>query len=66
LPLLGLEYFHEYLDRYPAKEQMRKGLPDLSRETSCLDDNFTAEELRIIADFMDELKTRLKKIHKTI
>jgi hypothetical protein len=27
---------------------MRKGLPDLSRETSCLDDNFTAEELRII------------------
>ena len=21
LPLLGLEYFHEYLDRYSAKEQ---------------------------------------------
>ncbi len=25
LSLLGLEYFHEYLDRYSAKEQMRKG-----------------------------------------
>jgi hypothetical protein len=24
LPLLGLEYFHEYLARYPAKEQIRK------------------------------------------
>jgi len=23
LPLLGLEYFHEYFDRYSAKEQMR-------------------------------------------
>jgi hypothetical protein len=29
LPLVGLEYFHEYLDRYFAKEQMRRGLPDL-------------------------------------
>ncbi len=26
LPFLGLEYFHEYLDRYSAKEQMRRGL----------------------------------------
>jgi hypothetical protein len=26
LPLLGLEYFHEYLDRYSKKEQMRRGL----------------------------------------
>ncbi len=24
LPLLGLEYFHEYLERYSAKGQMRK------------------------------------------
>ncbi len=24
-PLLGLEYFHGYLDRYSAKKQMRKG-----------------------------------------
>ncbi len=27
---------------------MRRGLPDLSRETICLDDDFTAEELRMI------------------
>jgi hypothetical protein len=32
LPLLGLEYLHEYLDRYSAKEQMRRGLPELSRD----------------------------------
>ena len=25
LPLLGLKYFHECLDRYSAKEQTRKG-----------------------------------------
>ena len=48
MPLLGLEYFHEYLDRYSTKEQMRRGLPDLSRETICLDDDFSAEELRMI------------------
>jgi len=28
-PLLGLEYFQEYLDRYSVKEQMRKGLQGL-------------------------------------
>ncbi len=40
---------------------MRRGLPDLSRETSCLDDDFTAEELRVITDSMDELKARLER-----
>ncbi len=65
-PLLGLEYFHQYLDRYSTKGQMRRGLPDLSRETSCLDDDFTAEELRIIADSMDELKERLQKEGKPL
>ena len=48
MPLLGLEHSHDYLDRYSAKGQMRRGLPDLSRETICLDDDFTAEELRMI------------------
>ncbi len=28
LPLLGLENFHQYLDRYPAKEQTRRDFPD--------------------------------------
>ena len=30
-PLLGLEYFYEYLDRYPAKEHMLKTLRDCAR-----------------------------------
>jgi len=29
LPLLGLEYFHDYLDRYPAKEQTLRSLRGL-------------------------------------
>ncbi len=29
MPLLGLEYFHKYLDRYSAKEQMRQALLDI-------------------------------------
>ncbi len=45
---------------------MLRGLPDLSRETSCLDDDFTVEELRIIADSMDELKERLQKEGKPL
>ncbi len=32
LPLLGLEYFHGYLDRYSAKGQMRRGLADSGAE----------------------------------
>jgi len=40
---------------------MWKGLPDLSRETNCLDDDFTAEELRTIASSMGELKARLER-----
>ncbi len=33
LPLLGLEYFHEYLDRYLIKEQMRRYPRDTFGET---------------------------------
>ncbi len=33
LPLLGLEYFHEYLDRYLLKEQMRRYPRDTFGET---------------------------------
>ena len=29
LPLLVLEYFHKYLDRYLAKEQMRKAVASI-------------------------------------
>ncbi len=31
LPPLGLEYFHEYLDRYSAKEETRKTSEDCAR-----------------------------------
>ncbi len=31
LPLLGLEYFHEYLDRYSAKKIMRRGFRGCAR-----------------------------------
>ena len=40
LPLLGLEYFHEYLDRYSAREQMRRGFRGCARSVPAANNLF--------------------------
>ena len=49
LPLLGLEYFHGYLYKYSAKEQMRKRLQGVA-------DQFPVRALYVQVDFTGRVK----------